>query len=189
MSFRYVSCDIETTGLDPLKDSILEFGAVLDDLSNPIDVDKLPVFHCYFIQERYTGQPQALSMHPTIFKRIADREKGYNYVSPTKFGNLFKQFLIKNGYESKHDKVVINVAGKNFGSFDLQFLKHQTDIEKHVEIRAKILDPAILYFDPSDESLPGLSNCKVRAGLSEKVNHNAIDDAKDVVLLIRKLIK
>jgi hypothetical protein len=45
----------------------------------------------------------------------------------------------------------------------------------------------VLFVDwKNDESLPGLSDCKKRAGLSEVVTHNALEDAWDVVELFRK---
>ena len=186
---RYVSIDIETTGLDPDTCDIIEFGAIVDDLTDIVPVETLPKFHCYFLKPTYSGEPFALSMHPHIFKRIANREDGWNYMSATKFGNAFKKFLVANGHEEKHDKVTITVAGKNFGAFDLQFLNKHTDLSKHVQIRHKILDPAILYIQKGDDVLPGLAECKIRAGLGGNVSHNALDDARDVVKLIRKKLQ
>ena len=186
---RYISVDIETTGLNHDTCDILEFGAVIDDLKCIQPIKSLPKYHCYFLLPNYIGEPYALSMHSVIFKRIAEKEKGFTYVNPMKFGYSFKQFLIKNGFESKSDRVTINVAGKNFGAFDLQFLNKKTDLNKHVKIRHKILDPAILYLKGSDIALPGMEDCKLRAGLSKEVAHNAIDDAIDVVKLIRNELK
>jgi len=183
---KYCSVDIETCGLDPETCDVLEFGAVLDDLKVKAPFKQLPTFHCYFALPNYRGEPYALSMHPKIFENIANRTKGYTYVTPTKFGNLFKRFLLNNGYESESDRVTINVAGKNFAAFDLQFLNRQTDLSKHVKIRHKILDPAMLFISYSDYVLPGLSECLKRADLPSHVAHNAVSDAMDVVKLIRE---
>ena len=173
------------TGLNEEKCELLEFGCILDDFNNPLPLEQLPRFHCYFAQEFYTGEPQALSMHPVIFKRIADREPGYTYVSPTRFGNMFKLFLLKNGYKEERQLVYINVAGKNVDG-DVRFLQMKTDIDKHVRVRGRLIDPAILYADvKNDEALPGLSECKKRLGIEEKVSHNALDDAIDVIKLLR----
>ena len=135
---RIVSCDIETTGLSEDTCDILEFGAVLDDLRSHEPIECLPVFHCYFVLPIYRGEPFALSMHPTIFKRIAAREGKYNYISAGKLGYSFKMFLNEHGYKIEQDRVTINVAGKNFGIFDYHFLRDHTDLEKHVKIRHKI---------------------------------------------------
>lgn len=182
---KYVSIDIETTGLDLINCDIIEFGAVLDDLSNPLPLEQLPVFHTYFSKDKFLGEPYALSMHKEIFLRIAERKEGYTYISAEKLGNQFKQFLLKNGYNLEKDRITINVAGKNFSSFDLQFLKNKTDFCKHVHPSARVLDPAILYYERGDERLPGLSTCLKRAGFEGNVSHCAIDDALDVVKLIR----
>jgi len=182
---RYCSIDIETCGLDWKNCDIIEFGAVLDDLNNQRPIKMLPQFHCYFCQQSYQGEPYALSMHSTIFRRIAEREKGYTYCDPTKLGMLFKRFLMNNGYESEHDVVTITAAGKNFGSFDLQFLNEKTDLSKHVNIRHRIIDPSILFVSREDISLPNMAECKKRAGMSEYIAHDAIADALDVVGLVR----
>ena len=50
---KYVSIDIETTGLHEDECDIIEFGAVIDDLRVMAPISKLPVFHCYFIKEFY----------------------------------------------------------------------------------------------------------------------------------------
>lgn len=183
---KYCSIDIETCGLNEENCDILEFGAVLDDLKNPIPIKMLPKFHCYFNLPNYKGEPYALSMHAKIFRRIAEKEKGYTYCSPMKFGYMFKQFLLKNGYESERDIVSINFAGKNPSSLDIPFLKKKTDISKHIHIRHRIIDPSILYVKRDDECLPNLSECKKRAGMSEHVSHTAIADAIDVVELLRR---
>ena len=186
----YCSIDMESTGLDADNHDIIEFGAVLDDLSKLDPVETLPTFHCYFVKDAYTGSPFALSMHPEIFRRIAERDVSkYKFFSAMKFGHAFKRFLINQGYETEHDRVTINVAGKNFGACDLQFLNKQTDLSKHVQIRHKILDPGILFVEKGDESLPGLGQCKERMGLNDSVDHTAVADAIDVVHLIRFAFK
>ena len=182
---KYCSIDIETTGLLPKENDIIEFGCVIDDLGNPKPIEELPKFHCYFKLEKYVGQPFALSMHSEIFRRIALETEGFNYYNPLKFGYYFKQFLVKNGYKLEKDRTHITVAGKNFASFDLQFLNEKTDLKNHVKISHKIFDPASLFVTIEDESLPGTSECYKRAGIDEYVAHNSIDDAIGIVKLIR----
>jgi hypothetical protein len=186
---KIASIDCETTGIDRDYCDMLEFGCVLDDLEDRKPIEDLPTFHCYFRPWRegdvFQGEPGALSMHPQIFKNINENNMDlYNIVSPQNFGNMFKQFLIENGYAMKYNKVVINVAGKN-PSFDVEFLKKRTDIDKHVIMRHIMVDPAILFYEEGDKTLPGLGRCKERAGLDPYVDHTAVADAIDIVNLIR----
>jgi hypothetical protein len=182
---KYVSCDIETLGLD-VSCNIIEFGAVLDDLLNPLEIENLPKFHCYIIQNKYVGEPYAMSMHSEILKRLAKKEEGYTYLYPKQLGAEFKKFLLNNGYSEKNNKITINLAGKNFMGFDNLFLKEHTDFHKYINIRSRVLDPAILYFKPNEDStLPGLQTCLERASIKSTVKHTAIEDCLDVIQLLR----
>lgn len=195
------------TGLNRSTCDLIEFGGILWDLANPaffaeqlsqmsvVEMAmKVPTFHTYILPPEgrmtYTGEPTALAMHSVIFKRIAEREKGYNYTSPTKFGNSLKQFLIKNGFTPEHDRITINVAGKN-PAFDVIWLEEKTDVCKHVKCSHRMLDPAILYMIKGDERIPGLSLCKQRSGLfnDSRISHCAIDDALDTLILLQHKAK
>tara|TARA_R110000824_G_scaffold218435_3_gene405080 strand:+ start:11714 stop:12301 length:588 start_codon:yes stop_codon:yes gene_type:complete len=182
---RYISIDIETTGLSD-DCGIIEFGAVADDFKEGQLVEALPTFHCYFNFKAIQGEPYALSIHYDTFRKIANQEEGYNYYDPMGFGNHFKQWLIRDcGYNPTCEKVLISVAGKNFGSLDYKFLKSKTDIFDHIEMNTIFIDPTILFVEKDDESLPGLAQCKRRAGLDDYVDHTALADAIDVVRLLR----
>ena len=183
---KYVSADLETLGLDSDWCDIIEFGAVLDDLEELKPLEELPRFHAYLVKNQYKGEPYAMSMHSKILKRISDRESGYTYITPDKLGSAFKKFLINNGYEEHKQKVSINIAGKNFMSFDDHFLNNLPNFKKHINIRSRSLDPAILFFEKGDQKLPSLGECLKRAGLEKEVSHTSIEDSLDVVKLIRK---
>ena len=193
---KVASIDIETCGLAErgpdghLKYDILAFGCVLDDLREQSPIETLPTFSCYFVLPSYTGSPFAFSLHAEIFKRIADRTFGYDFISPGKFGKCFKHFLIHNGYEEQYDKVHINVIGKNFNSLDRPFLSEKTDINKHIIMSHKILDPGPMMFDLNkDYAVPGLSECMKRAGINPNVTHDALQDAIDTLKVVRYCVK
>jgi hypothetical protein len=83
--------------------------------------------------------------------------------------------------------ITINVAGKNFGTFDKLFLQELPWWQKLIKTRQRVLDPAILMVDwVNDKSLPNLTQCKERAGISGIVTHNALEDAWDVIEVLRK---
>ena len=108
--------------------------------------------------------------------------------------NLTKEehSILKNGkflpvINGNTKPITINVAGKNFGVFDKLFLQELPWWTKLIRVRQRILDPAILMVNwNSDKSLPPLSVCKERAGLNNHVTHNALEDAWDVIEVLRK---
>jgi inhibitor of KinA sporulation pathway (predicted exonuclease) len=96
-------------------------------------------------------------------------------------------WLAANGFtQSETGAITINVAGKNFASFDKNFLVKLPNWTSRIQIRQRIMDPAILFMAwKTDQSLPNLNRCIERAGLSGEVSHDAVDDAIDVVRVIR----
>ena len=182
----YVSLDIETTGLNPENCQVLEIGAVLDDGTTPIE--DCPTFHCYVDHCLILGESYALSMHPTILRRIATKEEGYTYIQPWEVATRFRDFLKEHGLDSENEKVF--VAGKNYASFDARFLSKITSWDKHVQVHHRILDPAALYWEPEFDGaqLPDTKTCMERADIPGEVAHTAVEDARVVVHLIRKAI-
>lgn len=178
----YVSIDIETTGLNPDTCDIIEFGAVIDDLTSAID--ELPTFHRYITKNVFSGEPYALSMHAKKFERIAKLEQPYRYVSAEDLELSFYSWLKEqNIFDSTEE---ITVAGKNFANFDLLFLRKLPNWGTHIKINRRIIDPAVLYFHPlTMDALPNLNTCLKMAGVQKSVSHDAVDDARDVVACLR----
>ena len=89
--------------------------------------------------------------------------------------------------DGRTKSITLNVAGKNFGTFDKLFLQELPWWQKLIRTRQRVLDPAILMVDwKSDKSLPNLTQCKERAGVTGIVTHNALEDAWDVIEVLRK---
>ncbi len=180
---RYLSIDIETTGLNPEHAQILEIGAVLDDIDNQLPLEELPTFHRYITHSHVYGDPYAFSMHPTILRRIATRADGYKYANEGYFSIEMQRWLEENRVDS-HKK--ITPAGKNFASFDVNFLNKVPNFKECIKLHHRVLDPAMLYWNPStDKELPNSKTCMERAGLEGEVAHTALEDAMMVVKLIR----
>lgn len=167
---KFVSIDIETTGLDPNTCQTIEIGAVMVDTTQ----GKLSTFRRLINHSLFQGEPYALGMHPHIFKEIAD---GQGVQPEDVLDDLIEWIRIYI------PKGAITVAGKNFGSFDLQFLKKLPGGED-LPFRHRFMDPAMLYWGPTDEVLPNLITCLERAGLPATVTHNAVEDAAQVADLI-----
>lgn len=186
---RYVSIDIETTGLSPDASDIIEFGAVVED-TNVVDksIDELPFFHAYVLppfreqygRHVYVGDPYAISMHGDIFKRIATQADGYRYLQTHELGSAFRTFL-----EEQKLGLPLLAAGKNFASFDKIFLERLPEFTNYVCFNHRSLDPTILYLQKDDISPPSSKVCMERAGIKGDVVHTALEDAKIVIKLFR----
>ena len=183
---KYVSIDTETTGLHSDNCQVIEFGAVIDDLEHPLPIVKLPRFQCYIRHHEYRGSAFALQMNHKILARIAADNPNDMIINPDDLVDFFERFLLDNGYD-EGDKFI--AAGKNFASFDWPFLKNLNIDNMAVAVHYRMLDPMSMYITKDDIVPPDMEECQRRAGLKPFVAHNAIDDAYDVIRLIRyKLI-
>jgi hypothetical protein len=82
--------------------------------------------------------------------------------------------------------VTINVAGKNFASFNKLFLERLPMWQQVIKIRHRIIDPSVIFTNwNEDETLPNLQVCKQRAKIEGVVTHNVLEDAWDVIELLR----
>jgi hypothetical protein len=221
---KYLSIDIETTGLDRENDQILSIGAIVEDTNNLLPFDEIPKFHAAIKRENISGSMFAINLNRMLIRTIVQYQNaknqdekndivhltGMQFVDELDVVELLYQFCYRNGLVdftpedlAKASKVVdgvrypmlssnmakanITCAGKNFGTFDKIFLERLPRWKQVFKIRQRIIDPSVLYTDwKNDESLPGLSDCKKRAGLSEVVTHNALEDSWDVIELMRK---
>lgn len=200
---KYVSIDIETTGLDPEKCQILQIGAVIEDTNQVRQLEELATFNCVVEHPEYVGQPTALSMNSHLLKilgemeRFSDKEERINY---RKVNNIlpvgtvaqsFNMWLVANGFTATDNgAVVINAAGKNFATFDKLFLQKLPNWSAKIQMRQRVIDPAIMFVDwLQDGSLPNLQTCIQRASLEGEVTHDALQDAFDVIRVIRAKTK
>lgn len=170
----YVSIDLETTGLEPDYCQVLEIGAVAQELGGR----ELSRFHAFIDYEWIRGSPFALQLNARVLKAISEGRG----VDPEVLVYDFAGWL-----EIYQDDGHVNVAGKNAAGFDIPFLK-QFECDVYVEderpitnqFRYRVLDPGTMYLRPGDNQVPGLSECLRRAGLDDKVTHDALDDALKV---------
>jgi oligoribonuclease len=180
---KYLSLDIETTGLDPNHCNILELGAYVEDTAVYRDREELPFFHAYLDLPVYTGEPYALAMNVRIFETILKLRKSGSpmLMRPTVLVDTFSEFLYKNF----GDEIPVP-AGKNVAGFDIPFLATLPRWNDKIALKYRTMDPSMLFFNPlMDVSPPSLAECKKRAKLPEHVSHEALDDAWDVIQLFR----
>jgi DNA polymerase III epsilon subunit-like protein len=219
---KYISVDIETTGLDPEKNKIISVAAIIEDTENKLPFDQCPKFNVAVLQNELIGSARAITINKQLISDIADyqdanietrkfieSESEYKFVTEDEVAKNFYWWLNENGlgnglnendgYSTIVDgkikpvingstrPITINVAGKNFATFDMLFLKQLPWWQKLIKIRQRVLDPAILVVDwKNDTSLPNLKQCKERTGIEGIVTHNALEDAWDVIEVMRK---
>ena len=206
----YFVIDIETTGLDPNFCQILQFSAIYEDPKLQLSFDDIPKFNRYIRHDRYVGQEYALWLNSEILLKLSKykdswtlKEKHDSQIVEN-YAQLFDDFerWVRDVTDKKDllKDVHINCAGKNFASFDLQFIKKAISTfwagDYPIKFRHKILDPAILYVNDEDETLPGLEKCLERAGVKRElqkdgsiITHDALMDNWDVIQLFRKKYK
>jgi hypothetical protein len=193
---RYVSIDLETTGLDPDKCEILEFAAVLDN-GDDAPVGELDTFRFRVKKPTYKGEPYALAMHSELFKEIADaplaHRTGDDMVGqPYMLGRAFGQWLLAKGVPTHN----FNAVGKNFANFDARFLNRLESGRSNFQWNHRILDPASMFIHRRDVCVPSTKECIQRARLSkpfrddcttfEGRTHTATYDARMVIALTRE---
>lgn len=206
---KYVSIDIETSGLDPENNQVLSIGAVVEDTTKKLPWDEIPKFYCIVLQRQITGSPRAIQMNSRIIKFMGEYlegsdtirealEKNMAFYEKDEVAKKFYEFLYPHFAEPWGDSFVdfskvkkpllINVAGKNFGTFDNVFLKKLPWWQKLIQAKQRIMDPAMLFVDwEHDDELPSLTICKERAEMDVLgVSHDALEDAMDVVEVLRK---
>jgi oligoribonuclease len=227
---KYISIDIETTGLDPEFNQILSIGAVIEDTLNPLPFEELPKFHAVIRRESVYGSIFALNLNKDLIQAMKDYSEartpelkeeieesfGAKFYNEDEVVEALFQFCYRNGLvpvpntegwshmalglnfkvvdgisyptlTSNMPKVYLNCAGKNFAGFDKKFLEKLPRWKQVFSIRSRVLDPGILFVDwINDESIPSLDQCKQRAGIEGVVTHNAVEDAMDVVMLLRQ---
>lgn len=221
---KYISIDVETTGLEKDRYQILSIGAILEDTEKKLSFEEIPKFHAAILHNEITGSPYALNMNSKIIEAIThyqsaqDQDEkndlvqmtGMQFYHEDQVVEGFYRWLYDNGMvdlderilngqmvrlengktypmlTSKIKPVTINVAGKNFASFDKHFLERLPRWQQVIRIRQRIIDPSVIFTNWNDDkALPSLFECKQRAKIDGIVTHDALEDAWDVIQLLR----
>lgn len=201
---RVFAVDVETTGLDARRHSILEVAILSFELGG--DLGKHEVFHRYIIPEDMVWSQFCLKLHEKMIAKLVtgaipvDKEatlySDFNVPKQIPIGKLRNeiQAWLRNIDHSNKDESGRTVqnkmigAGKNFATFDKLFLDFACTYETLFKHRT--LDPTMAYIEPGDNVPPELKVCKERAmkmGLkfnTADVLHNALSDCWDVAKLL-----
>lgn len=206
---KYVSFDVETTGLDTRLDQVLQVAMVAEDSSKPeVPIEELPTFTCLVEHDRYAGSAFALALNAPIFKALADAQPATaGYKASTIRGRhtavwadwgsrgassfdsweaqaamfLSRVYAGDEGRPPAPRTVIL--AGKNVAGFDLQFV---TSPSLRKLFSHRVLDIGSVFADFDKEKLPSLDEIKADFGITTAA-HDALDDARDVIRALRTL--
>ncbi len=205
---KYISLDIETTGLDKDKNQIVEVGAILDEIGSTTPIEELPKFRAVLIHDEMVIDTYCANLHRDLWAEILKARSHYNhtidkdgfidgrmpgkehtfYCKSELFETLFCKWLSKvypDFILGESRKTKINVAGKNPGTFDIPFLEALPGWQGLVKFHRRVLDPASHFIRLDDEHIPDLQKCLKRCGFENTVNHTAVDDAIDIIRIVR----
>lgn len=190
------SIDIETTGLIPNRCMILSIAVVIDgnDFAGTA-VDDLPCLELLIDNgDLLTGQEMAFVMNAGLLERI-DQARKYllgNLYTPARAMDRLVEFI-----STYLDKGKITPAGKNFGSFDRQFIAAWGGDALLRLMHHRSIDPGTLYATPNMRCPPSTEDCHAimlsdMPGGDDRVRlqrawsrHDALSDARNVLRLIR----
>ena len=174
-------------------------GAVVEDTEHPeVPVEELPTFGCYVKYSRYTGSAFALGLNGWIFDIIsgrAENKNGYPIYSgddlyqnangtalvPKEWEHIFNSWLCKQFPLANSEIPKIVLAGKNVAKFDYQFLSE--NIQRRFYHR--MIDPGSCFIDWSLNSPQSLDDLKKGFNIAGEVTHDAVEDARDVIRVLR----
>lgn len=183
---RYISCDIETTHLEPDSGDIIQVAMVFDDLGKPnLKVEQMPTFNAYVNKAVYKGSAYAIAMHSEKWKYIAKPDiTKCDVIDEDRFIEAMVEFIKSNQTEKFGYPTM---AGKNFAMFDWRFIERLPKAKELLKIKHRVIDVGDLYLRKTDSALPGLEECIKRAKIkNESVTHDALNEAQIVVKLIRR---
>ena len=184
---KFVSIDLETTGLNPERCQIIEMAAVLFDT----DSDERKVFETKVVHPDYCWEPTAFEMNRVLWDDILNYKyetDGFEgYMPSVCLWTQFESWLVLNW----GDDFIVNpvgVAGKNFSTFDLRFLEKLHNYS-HVFHR-RVLDPSSMFVRSDDDIPPNTTECMERAlGKQPSGNHRALGDAIEVGEMVLEFLR
>jgi len=194
---KFLSIDVETTGLDPDKDLLLEFAAV--EFDTKLDPAQGKAFRALVVPPStgpISSPLHVLAMHSVtgLWQELATADTELRKTDDTPITGLsaagtttvacryqalllsFKQWLKDNHIDHSGR---LNIGGKNV-MFDMSFMERcGSPGEWEKMVRYRTLDPGILYLDlKNDDRVPGMETCIKRYGAKmEGKIHSALSDA------------
>lgn len=165
---KFLSIDVETTGLAIPESQILQVAAVGYEDGKPELTFQVVVSP----HQRISGEAFALQLNQKLLQQIAKGDCSPQSKAIAEFSMFVSQF---RGGDKK-----VTVAGKNAAGFDIPMLRaNGFDVS---QFNHRVIDPGSLWL-PDFGYVPTLSEINARLG-RPAVSHDALDDARDVVAAV-----
>lgn len=172
-----VAIDVETSGLDPSKHQILEFGAVHYASGREFRRIILP------LGGEIVGDAYALGMNAALLCEIKAEMDNFRATGRKSVDKLIHIEFLRGQFvswlkEFELDISSITVLGKNFGAFDYQFLKkHGVWPHRHLELGSlffkiegdKIRVPGLKEISGAEAPHTAIGDCKLCCELFSRV--------------------
>lgn len=145
--------DIETTGDDPHRHQMYEFAAV-PVIGGVIRKDLM--WHCYIEHRNYKIQTEILKM---VTDRLMNPKPEVPRYKPHDWARIFR------GRISEWADLPATFGGKNFGSFDMQFMLNVDDSLRGNRdlFRYSYIDVGSMYLRKGDHKVLSLNDIRTRA--------------------------
>ena len=184
---RYLSIDIETTGLNHQTCQLLQVAGIVEDTKTLLPREKCPQFNIFVEHPNVQGEHFAVWMNGWIFEKIITQNfnECEKLLQPHEVISYIYKFCKDHGLMKNKSGLVVP-AGKNFTGFDNLFLKNLAPRGFDWFFHHRSLDPATSFTNfQEDEVAPSLDECLSRIGVEKSITHRADDDAWDVIQVLR----
>jgi hypothetical protein len=112
---KYISIDLETTGLEKDRYEILSFGAIIEDTENKLPLSEIPKFHAAILHSELTGSPFAFNMNKKIIEAIVqyqtakDQDEKNDLVQMTGMHFYHEDEVVEGFYRWLYDNGMVEV--------------------------------------------------------------------------------
>lgn len=178
---KYISIDIKTTGANPETCQIIEFSAVLDDLSKKWNIKDMPKVCFCIYHNSIHGELDYLISNKNILEKIKNT-KSKDRITIEMLPKLFIDWAYANGF-SFNEKITL--AGNGLGSDAFLFLRKIKSWNFEL-FNKKILDPSVFWLNPeTDKEIPNLDLCLNRIKVKDNISSDTLENACSIVFATR----
>ena len=188
---RYLSIDIETTGLDPSTAQVIQLAMVVESTETVRPVSQLPYFDMGLVAQGYSGDSYAMGLNERlleVLRRCSGIHESRLYRGRA-FGVArdFNVWTKAVGFVNDHfGSTKVFVAGKNAAGFDLRFIRAAKP-ELADRFHHRVIDVGSVALGAGHPWTTGVPSMSDLLPAGTEVTHDALEDALDNIRVLRGL--